>query len=374
MSHPPLSFATPSSSPRRPPPLGQRGWIAHLRARYFPSVPLGISTLLLVPPLLFLAWEGFRWAILDAVWVAPEGEACRAALGACWAVITEKHRVILFGTYPYEEQWRGALVTGLWVFWGLVTAWRTVPLRWRLWGWPVVAILSLVLMRGGLPGLPLVDTDNWGGLPLTLLIFGGTVAGGLPLAVLLALGRRSKLPIARRLCVVLIDGVRGVPLLVVLFFAALILPLFLPPELTMDKLIRAEIGMILFFAAYAAEVVRGGLQAVPSGQEEAAKALGMPYWLRMGKVVLPQALAISVPALFNDIIRAFKNTTFFSILGLFDVLGATKAALQDPTWVRYGLEGYLFVFLLYFLFCLGLTYHGAAIERSNRTRLDRGDS
>ena len=203
------------------------------------------------------------------------------------------------------------------------------------------------------------------------MIFGGTVAGGLPLAVLLAIGRRSKLPVVRLLCVATIEGVRGIPLLAFLFFAALILPLFLPPELDVDKLIRAEIGMIVFFAAYAAEVVRGGLQAIPDGQDEAAKTLGLGYWLRMRKVVLPQALAIVVPALFNDIIRAFKNTTFFSILGLFDVLGATKAALQDPEWVRYGTEGYLFVFLLYFLICSAMSRYGASIERDNQSRLRR---
>ncbi len=372
MVSPPASFAVPSAADRRPPPVPRRGIVAWARERYFPSLSSGIVSLVLGVPLVVFLWLFVRWAFIDAVWVAPGGKACQAAAGACWAVVAEKYRVILFGTYPYGEQWRGFIVIGLWIGWGLMSAWRRVPLAARLWGWCAVTIATLGLLQGGIFGLSQVSTDDWGGLPLTFLVFAGTVAGGVPLAVLLALGRRSELPILSGLSVAAIEGIRGIPLLVVLFFAALILPLFLPPQLTMDKLIRAEIGMIIFFAAYAAEVIRGGLQAIPGGQDEAAKALGMPYWLRMRKIVLPQAFSVALPALFNDIIRAFKNTTFFSILGLFDVLGATKAALQDPTWVRYGLEGYLFVFFLYLTFCLGLTFHGREMEKNAWRRLARG--
>ncbi|WAP68060.1 amino acid ABC transporter permease [Jiella pelagia] len=368
----PASFALPTHSPARASRIEVRGPLAFARSHLFPTRTTGIATLILGAMVAVALWHILRWSIIDAVWYSPDGSAaCRTAMGACWAVIAEKYRVILFGTYPYDQQWRGVAIVAVWLGWGVVSATNWLAVGTRLAGWTIVYVGSIVLLAGGVLGLEPIGTDLWGGLPLTFVIFGGTVAGGLPLAVLLAIGRRSQLPVVRLLCVATIEGVRGIPLLALLFFAALILPLFLPPELSVDKLIRAEIGMIVFFAAYAAEVVRGGLQAIPEGQDEAAQALGLGYWLRMRKIVLPQALAIVVPALFNDIIRAFKNTTFFSILGLFDVLGATKAALQDPEWVRYGTEGYLFVFLLYFLICSAMSRYGASIEQDNQSRLRR---
>ncbi|MCF1505914.1 amino acid ABC transporter permease [Afifella sp. H1R] len=368
MTEAPASYAKIGGAPARLPPLGSTGFLARLHKRYFASPLMSVVTVVLAAITVWALTGLFRWAIWDAVWYAPEGAACRDAAGACWAVIAEKYRVMLFGAFPYAEQWRGGVIIALWLVWGVLTATNLFAVSLRLLGWLVVFIATIALLQGGIFGMPHVGTDLWGGLPLTFLIFGGTVAGGLPLAILLALGRRSQLPAIRFLSVATIECVRGIPLLVVLFFAALILPLFLPDQLNVDKLVRAEIGMIIFFAAYAAEVVRGGLQALPDGQEEAAKALGLRYWQRMRKIVLPQALAISIPALFNDIIRAFKNTTFFSILGLFDVLGATKAALQDPNWVRYGLEGYLFVFLLYFLICSGMSLYGRSLEQANARR------
>lgn len=368
----PHSFAYSGTAGVRPPPEAPHGVRAFLHRHLFRTPLGGLVTFVLGAVLAVALWRVLQWGVVDAVWYAPgDGAACRQALGACWAVIVEKHRVILFGAYPYAEQWRGAIILALWLVFGVISATRLLSVRSRLLGWAAVFVISVLLLRGGVLGLVEVGTDVWGGLPLTFIIFGGTIAGGLPLAVLLALGRRSELPVVRFLCVATIEGVRGIPLLALLFFAALILPLFLPPQLTVDKLIRAEIGMIIFFAAYAAEVIRGGLQAIPEGQDEAAKALGLGYWLRMRKIVLPQALAVVVPALFNDIIRAFKNTTFFSILGLFDVLGATKAALQDPNWVRYGTEGYLFVFLLYFLICSAMSAYGTSIERGNQRRARR---
>lgn len=367
----PASFAVAGAAAPLPPPAEVRRAGTFLRRRLFNSGPTATATLVLGAVLAVALWHILRWSVVDAVWYAPDAGACRAAAGACWAVIAEKYRVILLGVYPYEEQWRGGLVIALWLVWCGVSATRWLSLSIRLAGWIAVFVVSILLLRGGVFGLREVSTDDWGGLPLTLVIFGGTVAGGLPLAILLALGRRSKLPVVRFVSIATIEGVRGMPLLAVLFFATLILPLFLPPELNVDKLIRAEIGMIIFFGAYAAEVVRGGLQAVPKGQQEAASALSIGYWVSMGKIILPQALTVAVPALFNDIIRAFKNTTFFSILGLFDILGATKAALQDPQWVRYGLEGYLFVFLLYFVICSALSTYGSSIERDNELRVRR---
>ncbi|MCB2130546.1 MAG: amino acid ABC transporter permease [Rhodobacteraceae bacterium] len=367
----PLSraMAAENAAARPAPPAPSR--FVRTRQQLFASPGAGVVTVVAALALAAILWPAIRWALLDAVWYAPEGAAACAqpGAGACWAVIAEKYAVILFGNYPYDEQWRGMLIVGVWIFWALLSALRFVPVRIRLAGWALIFVGSILLMGGGVFGLTPVGTDKWGGLPLTFLIFGGTVAGGLPLAVALALGRRSRLPILAALCTGIIEFTRGVPLLVVLFFAALILPLFLPPELNVNKLVRAEIGMIVFFAAYAAEAIRGGLQSLPNGQDEAAKALGLSYVLRLRKVILPQAIAAALPSLFNDIVRAFKNTTFFSILGLFDVLGATKIALQDPEWIRYTTEGYLFIFALYFVFGSGLSLYGRALERAHLTRL-----
>lgn len=368
----PLSWATVSTgSAPRPTPAAPRRAASLLQALFATRFSAGV-TVVLALLLAVVLWPLLRWALLDAIWIASDASACATpAAGACWAVIAEKYPVILFGTFPYDEQWRGMIIVALWIAWALLSPMTIVPVSVRLAGWAVIFAVSILLMRGGIFGLAYVGTDNWGGLPLTFLIFGGTIAGGLPLAIVLALGRRSKLPILAGLCTGIIEVTRGFPLLVVLFFAALILPLFLPPQLDVDKLVRAEIGMIVFFAAYAAEAIRGGLQTLPTGQDEAAKALGLGYWLRLRKVILPQAIATALPSLFNDIVRAFKNTTFFSILGLFDVLGATKTALQDPVWVRYTVEGYLFVFALYFVICSGLSLYGRSLERAYLSRLRR---
>lgn len=198
---------------------------------------------------------------------------------------------------------------------------------------------------------------------MTLYLFVGTVFGGMPLAILLALGRRSKLPVIKALCTAFIELVRGIPLLTVLFMASLIFPLFMPEGITINQYLRAQIGMILFFAAYAAEIVRGGLQAIPQQQYDASYAIGLTYWQTTGLVVLPQALRIVIPALMNDIIRAFKNTTFVSIIGLFDVLGAASTALEDPNWSRQGVEVYLFVCALYFVFCFSMSKYSQNLEQ-----------
>jgi general L-amino acid transport system permease protein len=322
-----------------------------------------ILTLLCVWALAMVAPSIVRWAAVDAVWTSAAGDECRQAVGACWAVVGEKYRLILFGTFPYQEHWRGWLVIGIVVGVSILSSFR------RLWSWHlflvwVAAMIAvLILMLGGVLGLRRTGTHEWGGLPLTLLLFVGTVVGGLPIAILLALGRRSQLPVIQALSIGVIEIVRGVPLVAVLFIASVMFPLFVPEELTVDKVLRAQVGMIVFFAAYTAEVVRGGLQAIPRGQYEAADAIGLSYWQTTRRIVLPQALRIVIPALMNDIIRAFKNTTFVSIIGLFDVLGATKAALEDPRWIRFAPEAYLFVFMLYFVFCLSMSKYSESVER-----------
>jgi general L-amino acid transport system permease protein len=362
----PVSMAVPTASARRPPPLRERGFVRWLRANLFNDIHNAILTLLCLWALVTVMSSVLRWALLEAVWQSADGEECRRALGACWAVVAEKYRLILFGTFPYQEHWRGWLVILIVVGLAIVSSFRRLW-SWQLFlAWVAAMVAVLVLKLGGVFGLRRTGTHEWGGLPLTLLLFVGTVVGGLPLAILLALGRRSRLPIIQALSIGVIELVRGVPLVAVLFIASVMFPLFVPEELTVDKVLRAQIGMIVFFAAYAAEVVRGGLQAIPRGQYEAADAIGLSYWQTTRRIVLPQALRIVIPALMNDIIRAFKNTTFVSIVGIFDVLGATKAALEDPRWIRFAPEAYLFVFALYFVFCLSMSKYSESVERDLR--------
>jgi len=358
-----ISFATPKASPVRLPPAKESGIILWLRINLFSSVHNTVLTLLALWALFVTIPDFISWAFINAVWQTDDPKACRTAAGACWAVITEKHRVMLFGTFPYEEHWRGVLAIAIIIILAIVSGFK------RFWSyrlflvWFAATAVVFTLMLGGVFGLKPIGTHQWGGLPLTLLLFVGTVVGGMPPAILLALGRRSSLPAIKALCIGFIEIIRGVPLITVLFMASLMFPLFMPEGVTINKLLRAEIGMIMFFAAYAAEIVRGGLQAISRGQYEAADAVGLSYWQKTNRIILPQALRIVLPALISDIIRAFKNTTFVSIIGLFDVLGATATALEDLLWVRYALEAYIFIFILYFVFCFSMSKYSAHVER-----------
>jgi general L-amino acid transport system permease protein len=301
------------------------------------------------------------WAFLDAVW-RPDSKACRETAGACWGFIAEKHRFILFGTYPFEEHWRPAvsslLLIALWVFSLARRFWRW----WLALVWLAGLIVIAVLMWGGVFGLPYVENERWGGLILTLLLSTFGIAAAFPLSILLALGRRSDMPVIRALCVGYIELIRGVPLISLLFMASVMLPLFLPPGLTIDKLLRAQIALILFAAAYLAEVVRGGLQAIPKSQYEMADALGLNYWQKTLYVVLPQALRIAVPPLVNTFIGFFKDTSLVLIIGLFDLLSTIKVSLTDPAWTGFGVEAYLFAALVYFVFCLAMSLYSRRLE------------
>jgi general L-amino acid transport system permease protein len=335
-----------------------------LRANLFYSVPSALATLVL----LYLAWKlvppFVEWAFVDAVWSAPDPSACRAAgSGACWAFIAEKHRFILFGTYPYAQQWRPGL--GILVFISLyvVSALRACWRPWLALLWLGGLTLIGVLMWGGVLGLPYVENERWGGLMLTLILATFGIAAAFPLSILLALGRRSNMPAVRTASVVYIEMIRGVPLISLLFMASVMLPLFLPSGVSIDKLLRAQIAMVMFAMAYLAEVVRGGLQAIPVGQYEAAEALGLSYWRKMLLIILPQALRISIPPLVNTFIAFFKDTSLVVIIGLFDLLTAVKVALNEPAWSGHGIEAYLFASLVYFAFCFSMSKYSQRLER-----------
>ena len=303
-----------------------------------------------------------QWALIDAVW-RPDANACRAAHGACWGFIVEKHRFILFGTYPYDEQWRPALATAvllaLWIASALRAFWR----RWLAALWAAGLVVIGALMWGGVLGLPYVENERWGGLILTLLLTTVGLAAAFPLSIALALGRRSQMPVMRALSITYIELIRGVPLISLLFMASVMLPLFLPGGMTIDKLARAQIALILFAAAYLAEVVRGGLQAIPRGQYDAAAALGLSYWDAMRSVILPQALRIAVPPLVNTCIGFFKDTSLVLIIGLFDLLSTIKVAMTEPAWSGFGVEAYLFAALVYFVFCFAMSRYSRRFER-----------
>ena len=334
-----------------------------LRENLFSGWVSTLVTVLLVALSLKLLLQAIDWVFIDAVW-RPDARACREASGACWGFIAEKHRFILFGTYPFEEHWRPAAATILLIFlWGI----SLVRALWRWWlalVWLAGLGVIGVLMWGGVLGLPHVESGRWGGLILTLLLASFGIAFAFPLSILLALGRRSDLPVIRALCVGYIELIRGVPLISVLFMASVMLPLFLPPGVTVDKLLRAQIALILFAAAYLAEVARGGLQAIPKTQYEVADALGLTYWQKTWYVVLPQALRVAVPPLVNTFIGFFKDTSLVLIIGLFDLLSTIKVSLTDPAWSGFGLEAYLFAALVYFLFCFAMSLYSRRLEAS----------
>jgi len=322
-----------------------------------------IFTLIVALVLAFLAWKFIDWAFIRAVW-QPDAAACRAASGACWGFIVEKHRLIAFGTYPFEEHWRPAVSSILLVALWVLSAWR-VMWKPRLIGiWVVGLIIIGILMWGGVFGLPYVENERWGGLILTLLLTTFGLAFAFPLSILLALGRRSELPVIRALCVAYIELIRGVPLISVLFMASVMLPLFLPAGVSVDKLLRAQVALILFAAAYLAEAVRGGLQAIPRHQYETADALGLSYFQRTFLVVLPQALRIAVPPLVNTCIGFFKDTSLVLVIGLFDLLSTIKVSLNDPAWTGFGVEAYLFAAAVYFIFCYSMSLYSRRLEVS----------
>jgi general L-amino acid transport system permease protein len=340
------------------------------RANLFNSVGNGIITIVFGAFALWVLSGIVQWGIIDAVWVAPDMRACQAAgTGACWAFVAEKWRFILFGRFPYDEQWRAALVTIL--LFGMTGA-TFVPKLWRretAYAWAVVLVISGVLMWGGVLGLTPVESDLWSGLPLTLILSLLSMLFGFVLAVFLALGRRSNLPVVRLFSTVFIEIMRGVPLITVLFMASLMLPLFLPPGFQVAKPLRALVAITLFLAAYQAEDIRAGLMALPKGQFEAADALGLSYWRKTKSIVLPQAITIVIPPLVGNLIGNFKNTSLVSIISLLDLMNTTQLALIDPNWRGLTSEAYLFVGIIYFAACFAMSRYSQWLEvRLNKAK------
>jgi general L-amino acid transport system permease protein len=339
------------------------GW---LRTNLFSSWFSTAITLMLAFLILRGLWSFVQWALLNAVWRVPDNQsqACRAlhGAGACWAVVTEKYRFILFGTYPFDQQWRPALAVVTFVALYGASALRRFRRKELILVWLAALTTIGVLMWGGVFGLRFVPQERWGGLPVTLILATFGLAFGFPLGILVALGRRSDLPAIKATCVLYVELIRGVPLVSLLFMASVMFPLFLPEGINVDKLLRAQVAIILFAGAYLAEVVRGGLQALPKGQYEAADSLGLSYWQKTGLVTLPQALRLVIPPLVNTFIGFFKDTSLVLIVGIFDLLTAGKTAVIEPAWQGFGLEVYIFVGIIYFAFCFAMSRYSQRLE------------
>ncbi|PAU77503.1 amino acid ABC transporter permease [Halomonas salipaludis] len=352
----------------RPAPSNTIGPLAWLRANLFSGPVNSFFSLLGLYLLYLMLVPTIQWGLINADWVGTSRDDCSRE-GACWVFINARFTQFIYGLYPRSELWRVDLTFA--TFAGLI-GWLMIPrLPFKRWvtlatlvGFPVFAYF---LLYGGHFGLPVVQTHRWGGLMLTLVLAVVGMVGALPIGILLALGRRSQMPIVKSFCVVFIEFWRGVPLITVLFMASVMLPLFMPTGVSVDRLIRAFIGITLFQSAYMAEVVRGGLQAIPRGQEEAAAALGMGYWKRMGLIVLPQALKMMIPGIVNTFISLFKDTTLVMIIGLFDLLGIVQAALSDSRWLGFALEGYIFAAFMFWIFCFSMSRYSQYLERKLHT-------
>jgi general L-amino acid transport system permease protein len=356
------------AAPALAPPAASVGVLAWLRQNLFSS-PLNTALTLfclwllyeIVPPLV-------NWAILRASFLGESRADCVAG-GACWVFVKARFGQFMYGFYPPDQRWRInlaflILIVGLAP---LFVARFRYKVGWAaalLIGYPVVAFY---LFRGGAFGLVGVETSHWGGLFLTLVVAGVGIVTSLPLGIILALGRRSAMPIVRAFSIIFIEVMRGMPLITVLFMASVMLPLFLPEGVNFNKLLRALVGVALFSGAYMAEVVRGGLQAIPKGQYEAAQALGLSYWKMMALIILPQALKIVIPGIVNTLIGLFKDTTLVLIIGLFDLLGTVQAALTDASWLGFATEGYVFAALGYWIFCFSMSRYSMYVERRLHT-------
>jgi general L-amino acid transport system permease protein len=324
---------------------------------------LTIVTLLLlykvVPPFV-------RWAFIDSLWFST-ADQCRAGSGACWSLIPANIRFIIFGFYPHDLHWRPLVAMVMLVALLLYSQNRDHWNKFLGYLWIAGLFTMGILMRGGIFGLTPVHSDQWGGLPLTLMLSFFGLFAAYPLGVILALGRRSKMPAVKTICILYIELIRGVPLISLLFMSAVLFPLFFPEGVTVNKIIRAQVAIILFTAAYIAEVVRGGLQAITRGQYEAAESLGLNYAQKMRLVILPQALKIVIPPSVSILISALKDTSLVVIIALYDVLKTTKSVLANPSWMGFSPEAYLFVAMIYFVCCFAMSNYSRRLERELHT-------
>ncbi|WP_196258241.1 amino acid ABC transporter permease [Pelagibacterium limicola] len=376
-----LTFVRSDMQPALPPPVRTTGAIAWTRKNLFPSVSNGVWTIVAILFLLWLVPRLYGFLIGDAIFTDPEGlrgEACRfEGVGACWAYVAARFNFFIYGFFPLGEVWRVNIMFILGIIFLAPLLIPKAPLQKTaaLMFFVVYPIVSYWLMAGGeflgIPGTALrtVPTNQWGGLTLTLIISMIGIIVSMPLGILLALGRQSKLPIIKWFCVAFIELWRAVPLITVLFMASVMFPLFMPQGVNPDTLLRAIVGICLFQAAYMAEVVRGGLQAMPRGQYEAASALGLSKPKTMGLIILPQALKHVIPGIVNNFIALFKDTSLVSIIGVFELLNTVRAAARDLDWSSptQAVTGYIFAGFVFWIFCFGMSRYSIYMENRLHT-------
>ncbi|TAG83590.1 MAG: amino acid ABC transporter permease [Burkholderiales bacterium] len=365
------------SKPARPAPNRTEGLLPWIKLNLFGTWQSALSTVIIGALLVLYVPQFLNWAIFTST-TSTNADACRAAgVGACWGAVVEKYRLIIFGRYPFDEQWRPLVATLIMLTMLVVSCIRYFWSKWLVLGWTVTLAAYFILMYGSLFGyldvfgLSKVTTDRWGGLPLTIMLSTLSIMLAFPLAVVVALGRRSHLPAIRSLCTVYVELIRGVPLISVLFMASFMFPLFMPQGVTIDTLLRVLVGITLFAAAYMAEVVRGGLQSLPKGQTEAAASIGLSYWQTQRKIILPQALATVIPGIMNNFISIFKDTSLVTIVSLYELTGSHGLAFNsDADWRPFKLEGYLFIVAIYFVFCFAMSRYSLWIEAQvNKSKL-----
>ena len=348
------------------PPVSQVGFVGWIRANLFSSWLNSLLTILTFLLLLKIVPPMVKWTFIDSLWFSTS-EACRDIDGACWSIIPNNIQFILFGFFPEGQIWRP--ITAIILLLALVFYSKNSN-HWKrslAWLWLAGLIVMGTLMHGGVFGMPVVETAQWSGLPLTLMLSLFGMVAAYPLGVFLALGRQSRMPAIKTLCVVYIEMIRGVPLISLLFMSSVMFPLFLPEGVTIDKVLRAQVAIILFTAAYIAEVVRGGLQAMPRGQFEAADSIGLNYNQTMRLIILPQALKIVIPPSVGILLSAFKDTSLVVIIALYDVLKTTKVTLSNPKWTGYSTEAYIFLAVLYFICCYAMSNYSRKLEKELHT-------
>ena len=366
---------TPAThSQGRPPPNQKPGIVRWVHQNFF-STKLNIFLTICAVYLLWLIVPGFlSWAVIDANWALGDRSICDANRdGACWTFIRVRILQILFGLHfsaNPEDIWRPVLMLGSVA---VLVSWLLIP-RLPVKKWVafftvlVFPVLAYGLVEGSMFGLPVAQSSQWGGFMLTFMLASVGIVAALPIGILLALGRRSEMPFIRTVCIVFIEFWRGTPLITILFMASVMLPLFFPSEVDFDKVLRAMIGITLFQSAYTAEAIRGGLQAIPKGQAEAAASLGLGYWKSMIFIILPQALKVSIPGIVNTFIELFKDTSLVSIIGLLDLLNIANAVSRSIEWKGYDLEAYTFAALIFWMFCFALSRYSQHLEK----KLDTG--
>jgi general L-amino acid transport system permease protein len=373
------AFVRRATIPPQPPPTKMTGALGWLRDNLL-STPFNIAlTILIVLPLAWAIPELVKFLFLDAVWSGTDRDACLESvqhreIGACWPFVWERLPYFIYGSYPISERWRVDVFFAMLAVGIVWLLWLNAPRRdlGAFYFFVVLPISSFILLTGwSAIGLRPVDTVLWGGVLVTIVVAAVGIVVSLPLGILLALGRRSHMPVVRSLSVIFIEFVRGVPLVTVLFMASVMLPLFVPDQLSPDKLVRALVGIALFASAYMAEVVRAGLQAIPRGQYEGAMAVGLRYWQMMRLVILPQALKVTIPNIVNTYIGLFKDTTLVFIVGIFDLLRTIEVARIDPKWATpvTSTTGYVVAAIFYLIFCYGMSRYARAME----ARLARGN-